>query len=113
MKEIKAIVRTDRVQAVVKALEEAGAARILICHVHSLGTGVDPEDYRVSFEEGTTYTEKSKVEVICEDADVDGIVDALSAAARTGHPGDGIVVVSDVERVFRVRTGDEGSLALA
>lgn len=113
MKEIKAIVRTDRVQAVVKALDGAGAARILICHVHSLGAGVDPEDYRVSFEEGSAYTEKSKVEVICEDVDVDVIMDALSAAARTGQPGDGIIVVSNVERVFRVRTGEEGSLALA
>lgn len=113
MKEIKAIVRTDRVQAVVKALEGAGTARILICHVHSLGAGVDPEDYRVSVEEGSAYTEKSKVEVICEDADVEVTVDVVSTAARTGHPGDGIVVVSDVERVIRVRTGDEGSLALA
>lgn len=113
MKEIKAIVRRKRVQAVVDALEEVGAARILICHVHSLGAGVDPEDYRVSFEEGATYTEKSKVEVICEDGEVPGVVEAISRTARTGHPGDGIIVVSDVERVVQVRTGDEGPLALA
>ncbi len=97
MKELKAIVRTDRVQAVVKALEGAGAARILVCHVHSLGAGVAPGDYRVSVEEGSTYTEKSKVEVICEDADVEETIDVLSAAARTGHPGDGIIVVSERE----------------
>ncbi|MEX2610904.1 MAG: P-II family nitrogen regulator [Gemmatimonadota bacterium] len=113
MKEIKAIVRTERVQAVVKAIEEIGAVRILICHVHSLGAGVDPEDYRVSFEEGATYTEKSKVEVVCRDESVDGILSALSAAARTGHPGDGIIVVTDLERVLQVRTGDEGVMALA
>lgn len=112
MKEIKAVVRTDRVQAVVKALEEAGVTRLLVCHVHSLGAGVDPEDFRVSFEEGTTYTEKSKVEVICGDDVADDIVETIAAAARTGHPGDGIIIVSGVERVTRVRTGDEGALAL-
>lgn len=113
MKEIKGIVRTDRVQAVVRAIEGVGAIRILICHVHSLGAGVDPEDYRVSFEEGAAYTEKSKVEIICGDDAVDAILSALSSAARTGHPGDGIVIVSDVERVVQVRTGDEGVMALA
>lgn len=112
MKEIKAIVRTERVQAVVKALDKAGVARLLICHVHSLGAGVDPEDFRVSFEEGATYTEKSKVEVICGDDAVNDIVEVIINTARTGHPGDGIVIVSDVERVTRVRTGDEGALAL-
>lgn len=112
MKEIKAMVRTERVQAVVRALEEAGVAHLLICHVHSLGTGVDPEDFRVSFEEGSTYTEKCKVEVVSGDEVVDDVVAAISAAARTGHPGDGIVIVSEVERVIKVRTGDEGALAL-
>lgn len=112
MKEIKAIVRTERVQAVVKALENAGVARLLICHVHSLGAGVDPEDFRISFEEGATYTEKCKVEVVCEDDAVDDVVQIISETARTGHPGDGIVIVSPVERVTNVRTGDEGALAL-
>lgn len=112
MKEIKAIVRTDRVQAVVKALDQAGVARLLICHVHSLGAGVDPEDFRVSFEEGATYTEKCKVEVVCEDDSAEAIVDVIADAARTGQPGDGIIIVSDVERVTTVRTGDEGALAL-
>ena len=112
MREIKAIVRTERVQAVVKGLENAGVARLLICHVHSLGAGVDPENFRVSFEEGATYTEKCKVEVVCEDDAVDTVVETISNAARTGQPGDGIVIVSDVERVTRVRTGDEGPLAL-
>jgi nitrogen regulatory protein PII len=112
MKEIKAVVRTDRVQAVVKAVEQIGAARILVCHVHSLAAGVDPENYRVSFEEGTTYTEKSKVEIVCGDDAVDGIIEAVTVAARTGHPGDGIIIVSEIERLVEVRTGDEGSLAL-
>lgn len=112
MKEIKACVRRDRVHEVLKAIGGVGAARILVCHVHSIGAGVDPDDFRISFEEGTTYTEKSKVEVICRDGDVDGIVNALARAARTGQPGDGIVLVSDVERFVEVRTGDEGALAL-
>lgn len=112
MKEIKAIVRTDRVQDVIKALETGGAARLQVCHVHSLGAGVDPEDFRVSFEEGAAYTEKSKVELLCADDEVDPILDVLCRAARTGQPGDGVIIVTTVDRVVTVRTGDEGPLAL-
>lgn len=107
------MVRTERVQAVVKALEAMGVARLMCCHVHSLGAGVDPGDFRVSFEEGTTYTEKCKVEVVCRDDEVEAVLKAISTAARTGHPGDGIIIVSGIDRVIMVRTGDEGPRALA
>jgi nitrogen regulatory protein P-II 1 len=112
MKEIKAIVRRDRVQAVIEGLEAVGAARMIICHVHALGAGVDPTDFRVSFEEGASYTQKSKVEVVCEDGEADAILTAISTAGRTGRPGDGIILVSDVERVVSVRNAEEGPLAL-
>lgn len=60
MKRIDAIVRTERVSAVVAALRKAGVVRLTVSHVHTLGYGVDPEDYRLSFEEGAAYSEKAK-----------------------------------------------------
>ena len=112
MKEIKAIVRKERVQDVVTALRSAGVPRLTLCHVHSVGSGVDPEDYRLSFEEGAAYTEKTKIEVVCRAEDVQRLVDLIRTAARTGHRGDGVIFVADVERTVKVRTGDENVLAM-
>lgn len=112
MKEIKAIVRKERVQDVISALRSAGVPRLTLSHVHSVGSGVDPEDYRLSFEEGTSYMEKTKIEVVCRAEDVQRLVDIIRTSARTGHRGDGVIFVSDVERTVKVRTGDENALAL-
>ena len=112
MKEITAIVRKERVQDVVSAMRAAGVPRLTLCHVHAVGSGVDPEDYRLSFEEGTAYTEKTKIEVVCRADDVQRLVDIIRTSARTGHRGDGVIFVSDVERTVKVRTGDENALAL-
>lgn len=112
MKEIKAIVRKERVQDVVGALRSAGVPRLTLCHVHSIGSGVDPEDYRMSFEEGAAYTEKTKIEVVCREHDVQRLVEVIRENARTDHRGDGVIFVSDVERTIKIRTGDENALAL-
>lgn len=112
MKEIKAIIRKDRVEDVVAALRGAGVPRLTLTHVHSLGSGVDPEDYRLSFEEGSAYTEKTKLELVCRAEDVDDLIEILCGRCRTGHRGDGVVFVSDIERAVNVRTGEEDALSV-
>ena len=56
---------------------------------------------------------KVKVEVVVDDGDVDGVVDAIVKAARTGKIGDGKLWVTDVGRVVRIRTGEMGPDALS
>lgn len=112
MKRIEAIVRTERTDAVVAALRQEGVPRMTLSHVHALGSGVDPEHYRLSFEEGAAYTEKAKILLVCPADHVDRVVEAIQREGRTGHRGDGVVFVSDVERIIKIRTGDEDALAL-
>ncbi len=112
MKLLKMIVRRERVDALVEALGVASVPRLFICHVHALGSGVDPEHYRLSFEEGGAYTEKTKIEVIVPDERVDELIDVVRRTATTGHQGDGIICISEVERVVKIRTGDENLAAL-
>lgn len=112
MKRIEAIVRTERVGAVVAALREAGIPRLTVSHVHALGSGIDPEHYRLSFEEGGAYTEKAQMLLVCPAKVVDRAVEAIQREGRTGHRGDGVVFVSDVERIVKIRTGAENALAL-
>lgn len=112
MREVKAIVRTDTVARVVEALQRAGVTRLWVCHVHSLGAGVDPRDCRPSFEEGTSHTEKARIEFLARADEVEALVEVVREYAATGHRGDGVVVASNVSDVVSVRTGDHDALAL-
>ena len=63
-------------------------------------------DYRVDF------VPKVRIEIVVDDAAVDGVVDTVVRAARTGKIGDGKVWVTPVEAIVRVRTGERGAEAL-
>jgi nitrogen regulatory protein P-II 1 len=54
------------------------------------------------------FVPKVRIEVLTDEADVDRIVDAVVAAARTDKIGDGKVWVTDVSRIVRIRTGEMG-----
>jgi nitrogen regulatory protein PII len=112
MKEIKITLRKDRLAAVIRAMREAGVPQLMVSHCHCLGAAVDPTDYRMSMEEESAYTEKARLELICEDDAVAEIVDIVRSHAATGQQGDGLIVIRDVERIVKIRTGDENALAL-
>lgn len=112
MREVKIVVRRDCVDEVVVALRDADIPRFHVSHVHVLGAGVDPEDSRLSLEEGTRYTEKSKIEVFCRQADVQRVIEIVREHAATGHRGDGVMAVTPIERIVSIRTGEEDVLAV-
>lgn len=112
MKELKVICRKERLEDVVAALRAAGVPRMTVSHVHSLGSGVDPEHYRLSLEEGAPYTEKAKIELVCRAEDAPRFVDIVRETGRTGQRGDGVIFVTEIEQVVKIRTGDENALAL-
>ncbi|MGI4814812.1 MAG: P-II family nitrogen regulator, partial [Janthinobacterium lividum] len=58
------------------------------------------------------FLPKVKVEVVVGDAQCDQVIDAIVAAARTGKIGDGKIFVNEVDRVIRIRTGEEGEAAI-
>lgn len=112
MKEIKAHIRPERVEAVAGALHEAGIRHFTTIHVRSFGGGPDSGEGRVSLEVGEWYTEHAKLEFVCPAPQADALVTLILEAARTGEPGDGIVFVYDVDLAVKVRTGAIGRDAL-
>nr|HPR44106.1 P-II family nitrogen regulator [Ottowia sp.] len=58
------------------------------------------------------FLPKVKIEVVVADGDVERCVEAIVKAARTGKIGDGKIFVTAVERVVRIRTGEEGDSAV-
>ena len=107
MKLLKAFVRTTRAEAVVRALEGAGAPGITLSRVHGVGYGYDPATFTLAPRELSRTPEVVKIEVVCNDREVDRLTEVLVTAARTGGRGDGIVFVTPVERAIQIRTGEE------
>ena len=105
MKMVKAILRPEKEAAAVEALSQAGFAALTKWDV--LGRGRQ-QGIRVG---STVYGELAKacVLVVVKDGDVPKAVTAITRAARTGHPGDGRVFVTDVQRAYTIRTGNEES----
>lgn len=112
MREVKAIVRRERVDAVVHALRAIGATRLWTSHVHALGHGVDPGEAHLAVEEGTEFMEKVKIELYCRAEELEGAIRVIREQASTGHRGDGVVAVTALERIVSVRTGEEDLLAI-
>jgi len=113
MKQIKAFVRCDRIDPVVRALEAAGAPGVSVSRVHGVGYGYDPLIFGLAPSRVEKAPAIAKVEVVCEDAATDRLAGALAEAARTGSHGDGLLIVTPVESVIRIRTGERGHAALA
>lgn len=112
MKIVTAVVKPFRLDDVKEALRAAGVAGMTVTEVRGFGRqGGHTETYRGA-EYKIDFVPKVRVEIVVDDADVDRVVDAIVGAAATGKIGDGKVWVTPVERLVRIRTGDEGASAV-
>ena len=112
MKLIVAIVRPDKLGAVLESLYRAEVRGLSISRVQGHGGETEfVETYR-----GTTVkvdlTEKVRIEIGVSDHFVDPTIRAILDSARTGEVGDGKIFVLPVERVVRIRSGEEDTLAV-
>ncbi|MDP1795303.1 MAG: P-II family nitrogen regulator, partial [Acidimicrobiales bacterium] len=55
---------------------------------------------------------KYKIEVVCDDGKCQALIDAIVSSSRTGAVGDGKIFITDVADVVRIRTGENGSVAI-
>ena len=113
MKLVTAIVKPHRIENVKEALRELGVNGLTTTDVEGFGRQRGHTEVYRGAEYQVDFVPKVKVEVVVEDADVDGVVVAIVEAARTGKIGDGKLWVGDVDRVIRIRTGEMGSDALS
>jgi len=112
MKLITAIVKPFKLDDVKDALKAAGIAGMTVTEVRGFGRqGGHTETYRGA-EYKIDFVPKVSVEIVVDDAQVDAVVDTLVQSATTGKIGDGKVWVTDVSRLVRIRTGEEGADAV-
>ncbi len=112
MKLIVAIVRSEKLNDVLEALFKAEVRGLSISRVQGHGG----ETERVETYRGTTVkmelSEKVRLEIGVSDHFVEPTVRAILAGARTGEVGDGKIFVIPVEKVYRIRTGEEDTAAV-
>jgi nitrogen regulatory protein P-II 1 len=109
---VTAVLKPHRVEEVKDALRGIGVLGMTISEVKGFGRqGGHTETYRGT-EYSVDFLPKIKVEVICDSAEADKVVDTIVESARTGKIGDGKIWVSPVERLVRVRTGERDTEAL-
>jgi nitrogen regulatory protein PII len=73
--------------------------------------GGHTETYRGS-EYAIDFVPKVKIEIVVDDSAADAVVEAITTAAGTGKIGDGKIWITDISRLIRIRTGEEGSDAV-
>jgi nitrogen regulatory protein PII len=104
MKEIKAYIRCERALEVLDALSQAGISHATLTHVLAVGADAEGEQAEMNIEFGCQVNRMVKLEVICLDKDELKTVELIRKAACTLQPGDGIITVTNVNRIVKVRT---------
>ena len=112
MKLVVAIVKPFKVEEVKEALRDIGVAGLTVSEARGFGRQRGHTEVYRGAEYQVDFVPKSRVEVMVDDSQLDGVVDAITKAARTGKIGDGKVAVLPLEEVVRIRTGEHGPEAL-
>jgi nitrogen regulatory protein PII len=112
MKLITAIVKPFKLDDVKDALKTAGVQGLTVSEARGFGRqGGHTETYRGA-EYRIDFVPKVRIEVVIDDDAADGVIDVIRTSASTGKIGDGKIWVTEVSRLVRIRTGEEGSDAV-
>ena len=112
MKLITVIVKPFKLDDVREALAEVGVSGLTVTEVKGFGRQKDHTELYRGAEYVVDFLPKMKIEVVVNEGEVERCVEAIVNAARTGKIGDGKIFVTEVERVVRIRTGEEGESAV-
>ena len=112
MKQIIAIIKPFKLDEVREALSELGASGMTVTEVKGFGRQKGHTELYRGAEYAIDFLPKIKIEVALPEALVERAIEVIIRAARTGKIGDGKIFVMPVEQVIRIRTGEEGEVAL-
>jgi nitrogen regulatory protein P-II 1 len=108
VKLVTAIVKPHRLDEVKEGLREVGVNGLTTTDVEGFGRQRGHTEVYRGAEYQVDFVPKVKVEILVADDEVQGVVDAVVKAARTGKIGDGKLWVTEAEQVVRIRTGERG-----
>ncbi|MCK8604051.1 P-II family nitrogen regulator [Desulfoferrobacter suflitae] len=112
MKKIEAIIKPFKLDDVKEKLAEVGIKGMTVTEVRGFGRQKGHTEIYRGAEYVVDFLPKIKIEVVVPDDHVAEVVEAVRQAAFTGKIGDGKIFVLPVEECVRIRTGEQGEMAL-
>ena len=112
MKRVTAVIKPFKLDEVREALAEVGLTGLTVTEVKGFGRQKGHTELYRGAEYVVDFLPKVKVEVVIAAGQVEQVIDAIVGAARTGKIGDGKIFVTEVERVVRIRTGEQDEAAV-
>ena len=112
MKQITAVVRPGKLDAVKAALVAIDVVGMTINDVRGFGRQKGQVEIYRGNEFTVDFLSKMRITAVVADDKVEAAIAAITEAARTGEIGDGKIFVTPVDEVVRIRTGDRGNAAL-
>ncbi len=112
MKKIEAVIKPFKLDEVKEALQDIGVQGMTVLEAKGYGRQKGHSELYRGAEYVIDFLPKIKLEVVVPDDLAPAVVEAIQAAARTGKIGDGKIFVTDVERVIRIRTGEQDDNAV-
>jgi nitrogen regulatory protein P-II 2 len=112
MKQITAIIKPFKLEEVRDALTAIGVHGLTVTEVKGYGRQKGHTEIYRGAEYAVSFLPKLKIEVATSSDLVAKVIDAISAAAKTGQIGDGKIFVSPIEQAVRIRTGERDGDAL-
>jgi len=112
MKRIEAIIKPFKLEDVKDALAEIGITGMTVSEVKGYGSQKGHSELYRGAEYVVDFLPKIKMEMVVSGDMVDKVTSTIVETARTGKIGDGKIFVSDIEKIIRIRTGEEDSEAI-
>jgi len=112
VKLVTAIVKPHKLDEVKEALQELGVQGLTVSEVRGYGRQRGHTEIYRGAEYTVEFVPKVKLEILTDDLQVDDVIDAIIKQAQTGQVGDGKIFVTTVEKIVRIRTGEEDAVAL-
>lgn len=112
MKQIQAVIRPEKLDAVKDALVAIGINGMTVTPVQGFGRQMGHTEVYRGVKQEARLLPKVMFTTVVSDAAADGVVEAIKTAAYTGEIGDGKIIVVPVEASLRIRTGETGDATL-
>lgn len=112
MKKIEAVIKPFKLDEVKDALHEIGVSGMTVTEVKGFGRQKGHTELYRGAEYVVDFLPKVMISIVIEEERVEAVIEAITAAARSGRIGDGKIFVSPVEQAIRIRTGETGRAAI-
>jgi nitrogen regulatory protein P-II 1 len=113
MKRVEAVIRPHKLNEVLEALDEYGVSGVTVMETSGFGRQRGHSEVFKGSDQSFGLVPKRMIVLYVADNDADDVVRCICSVAQTGKVGDGKLIVTDVEKAVRIRTGEQTEIVVA